>query len=214
MTWLNELIAQITAHPLNSNGRVVGAGELFEGLAAGLYSTSDWTYLESALAAAKEGNAGDLLVFADSITERNSNGTYSNLIESNLAINCIDRPSPTSVATYENDAAKFAKVAPHFGAAIEYGSLPCAFWKVPPVETPHPVHAIGAPPILVIGTTRDPATPFVWAQALAKQLSSGVLLTHDGDGHTAYIDKDSCVDSVVAKYVLDLQPPKPGTVCK
>jgi pimeloyl-ACP methyl ester carboxylesterase len=214
MTWLNELIAQITARPLNLNGRIVGAGELFEGLAAGLYSTSDWTYLETALAAAKEGNAAGLLVFADSITERNSNGTYSNLIESNLAINCIDRPSPTSVATYEKDAAKFAKVAPHFGAAIEYGSLPCAFWKVPPVETPHPVHAIGAPPILVIGTTRDPATPFVWAQALAKQLSSGVLLTHDGDGHTAYIDKDSCVDSVVAKYVLDLRPPKPGTVCK
>ncbi|HVW82074.1 MAG TPA: alpha/beta hydrolase [Mycobacteriales bacterium] len=214
MSWLNALIAQITAHPLISDGRTVGAGELFEGLAEGLYSTSYWPQLINALSAAKAGNGAGVLVFADAITERNSNGTYSNLIESNLAIDCIDRPWPRSVKTYEADADRFGKVAPHFGAAIEYGSLPCAFWKVPPVEQAHPVHAVGAPPILVIGTTRDPATPFVWAQALARQLSSGVLLTHDGDGHTAYIDKDSCVDAVVAKYVLDLQPPKPGTVCK
>ena len=92
--------------------------------------------------------------------------------------------------------------------------MPCAFWRVPPVEDTHAVSAPGAPPILVIGTTRDPATPFVWAQALAHQLSSGVLLTHDGDGHTAYIDRDSCVDAVVANYVLHLKPPKPGTVCR
>jgi pimeloyl-ACP methyl ester carboxylesterase len=214
MSGLDALIAQIKAHPLHSNGRVVGPGEFFEGLAAGLYSTGSWPGLESVLGAAKDGNGAGILLFADSLTERNTNGTYSNEIESNLAINCVDRPSPTSVATYEKYAAKFAKVAPHFGAAIEYGSLPCAFWKVPPVESPHPVTALGAPPILVIGTTRDPATPFVWAQALARQLSSGVLLTHDGDGHTAYIDKDPCVDSVVAKYVIDLRPPKPGTVCK
>jgi pimeloyl-ACP methyl ester carboxylesterase len=210
---LNALIAQITAHPLSSDGRTVGSGELFEGLASGLYSTSDWSELQSVIGAAKDGNGAGILLFADSLTERNSNGSYSNLIESNMAINCIDRPAPKSVSTYEKDAAKFQKVAPHFGAAIEYGSLPCAFWRVPPVETPHPVTAPGAPPILVIGTTRDPATPFVWAQALAHQLSSGVLLTHDGDGHTAYIDHDPCVDTAVANYVLRLKPPAAGTVC-
>jgi pimeloyl-ACP methyl ester carboxylesterase len=213
-SWINALIAQVTAHPLTSDGRMVGAGELFEGLAAGLYSTSDWSQLQTVLAAAKNGNGAGVLLFADSLTERNTNGSYSNLIDSNMAINCIDRPAPKSVATYEKNAAKFQKVAPHFGAAIEYGSLPCAFWRVPPVETTHPVTAPGAPPILVIGTTRDPATPFVWAQALAHQLSSGVLLTHDGDGHTAYIDHDSCVDAVVASYVLQLKPPAAGTVCR
>ena len=82
---------------------------------------------------------------------------------------------------------------------------------MPPVEAPHPVHAPGAPPILVIGTTRDPATPFVWAKALAAQLSSGVLLTHDGDGHTAYLDHDPCVDSVVQHYIDALTPPPAGT---
>jgi pimeloyl-ACP methyl ester carboxylesterase len=77
----------------------------------------------------------------------------------------------------------------------------------------HPVHAAGAPPILVIGTTRDPATPYVWAQALAKQLKSGVLLTYEGDGHTAYLRHDSCVDAAVQGYVENLTPPKVGTRC-
>lgn len=214
MSGLNALIAQITAHPLDSNGRVVGAGEFFEGLAEGLYSTAAWPQLQSALGAAKDGNVAGILLFADSLTERNSDGTYDNLIESNMAISCVDRPSPRSVTSYERNAARFKKLAPHFGAPLEYGSMPCAFWHVPPVEDTHPVTAPGAPPILVIGTTRDPATPFVWAQALARQLSSGVLLTHDGDGHTAYIDRDPCVDAVVANYVLQLQPPKAGTVCR
>jgi pimeloyl-ACP methyl ester carboxylesterase len=210
---LMRLIAQVAAHPLTVGNRELGAGEFFEGLAAGLYSTNYWSYLQSSLAAAKSGNGSGILTFADSLTERNNDGTYSNLIESNMAINCIDRPWPRDAATYERDAKRFAKSAPYFGAAIEYGSMPCAFWRVPPVEDTHAVSAPGAPPILVIGTTRDPATPFAWAKSLARQLSSGVLLTHDGDGHTAYINHDSCVDAVVADYVLRLNPPKPGTVC-
>jgi pimeloyl-ACP methyl ester carboxylesterase len=213
MSGLDAMIARITAHPLTSNGRLVGAGELFEGLAAGLYSTGNWPQLQSVLGAAKDGNGAGVLLFADSLTQRQNDGSYTNLIESNMAINCIDRPAPRKVSTYEQNAARFARIAPHFGAAIEYGSLPCAFWRVPPVEKTHPVSAPGAPPILVIGTTRDPATPFVWAKALARELSSGVLLTHDGDGHTAYIDRDACVDAAVAAYVFHLETPKPGTVC-
>jgi pimeloyl-ACP methyl ester carboxylesterase len=213
MSFLDSLIAQITAHPLSVNGRTLGPGLLFEGLAAGLYSTSDWGALSQVLAAAKDGNGTGVLLFADSLTERNNDGSYSNLIESNMAINCVDRPAPRSAASYIANARSFATVAPHFGAAIEFGSMPCAFWKVPPVESLHPVTAPGAPPILVIGTTRDPATPYVWAKALAKQLSSGVLLTYDGDGHTAYIRHNSCVDAAVASYLFNLHSPKPGTTC-
>jgi hypothetical protein len=210
---LEALKASITANPLTSNGREVGAGEFFEGLASGLYAPSDWPQLWTALGNAKDGNGADLLLFADSLTERGADGSYTNLIESNMAINCIDRPSPRSVAVYDHDANAFAALAPDFGAAIEYGSLPCAFWKVPPVGPVHTVSAPGAPPILVIGTTRDPATPYVWARALAKQLSSGVLLTYIGDGHTAYLRHDSCVDAVVKSYIDDLQTPKVGTRC-
>jgi pimeloyl-ACP methyl ester carboxylesterase len=211
---LETLKARITATPESVNGRELGAGEFFEGLASGLYSTSEWQELWTALGQAMTGNGAGVLAFADNLTERGADGSYSNLIESNTAINCVDRPSPTSIATYDADAKAFAAKAPDFGAAIEYGSLPCAFWKVPPVGPVRPVNAVGAPPIVVIGTTRDPATPYVWAQALAKQLHSGVLLTHDGDGHTAYLDRDPCVDAAVKTYVDNLTPPKPGTTCK
>jgi pimeloyl-ACP methyl ester carboxylesterase len=214
MNALNALIAQVRAHPVPVGTRRLGPGLLFEGLAAGLYSPSDWTDLWSVLAAAQKGNGAGVLLFADSLTERNNDGSYANLIESNMAINCVDRPAPRSASTYITNARAFAKVAPHFGAPIEFGSLPCAFWKVPPIEPLHPVTAAGAPPILVIGTTRDPATPYVWAKALARQLSSGVLLTYNGDGHTAYIRQNSCVDAAVASYLLDLKPPQPGTTCQ
>ena len=210
---VEALKASVTATPLTVNGRELGAGEFFEGLASGLYAPNDWPQLWTALGNAKNGDGTDLLAFADALTERNSNGTYTNLIESNMAINCIDRPSPRSVSAYDRYAKAFAKKAPDFGAAIEYGSLPCAFWHVRPVEHVHPVTAPGAPPILVIGTTRDPATPYVWAQALAKQLSSGVLLTYVGDGHTAYLRHDSCIDAAVKSYIDDLAAPAAGTRC-
>jgi len=210
---VDALRARLTSTPETVNGRELGAGEFFEGLAAGLYSPSDWPDLWKSLGNAQAGDGTDLLLFADSLTERQSDGSYTNLIESNMAINCIDRPSPRSLSTYVANAKAFAKQAPDFGAAIEYGSMPCAFWHVPPVEQLHKITAPGAPPILVIGTTRDPATPYVWAQALAKQLSSGVLLTYVGDGHTAYLRHDSCVDAVVQSYVDDLVTPKPGTTC-
>jgi pimeloyl-ACP methyl ester carboxylesterase len=210
---IRGLEASLTAHPISVGSRTLGAGEFFEGLAAGLYSPTDWSQLAGAIGAARQGSGATMLLFADSLTERNSDGSYSNLIESNTAINCIDRPAPRAVSAYVSAAKTAATTAPDFGAAIEYGALPCAFWKVPPVETPHPVHAVGSPTILVIGTTHDPATPYVWAQALAKQLSKAVLLTFRGDGHTAALRGDSCVDAVVHNYVESLVAPAVGTSC-
>jgi pimeloyl-ACP methyl ester carboxylesterase len=211
---LEALRSQLTARPETAaSGRTLGAGEFFQGLAAGLYSPEDWKDLWTVLGAAKAGNPAGVLLFADSLTERNGDGSYTNLIEANTAINCVDRPAPRRVASYAANAKAFAEQAPDFGAAVAYGSLPCAFWRVPPVEQVHPVHAAGAPPILVIGTTRDPATPYQSAQALATQLKTGVLLTYAGDGHTAYIRHDPCVDAAVKSYVEDLTTPKVGTRC-
>ena len=99
-----------------------------------------------------------------------------------------------------------------FGAALMWGSLPCAYWPVRPTALMR-VRETGAPPILVVGTTRDPATPFRWAQALAHDLKSGVLLGWDGDGHTAYMVDSSCVNSTVDKYLISLVPPRSGTIC-
>jgi pimeloyl-ACP methyl ester carboxylesterase len=210
---LDQLQAHIDAHPLAVGSRHLGPGEFFEGLALGLYSTSYWSTLRQALSDAENGDGRLLLAFSDALTERHSDGSYSNLIESNLAINCIDRPSPRNVSTYDAAARAFAKAAPHFGEPIAYGSLPCAFWKVPPVEQAHAVTAVGAPPIVVIGTTRDPATPYVWAKALARQLSSGVLVTYNSDGHTAYEHGNSCIVGAVNAYLNRLVVPRNGLRC-
>lgn len=210
---LDRLQSTIDAHPLQVGSRSLGPGEFFEGLALGLYSTSYWGTLRRALSDAENGDGRLLLAFSDALTERHSNGTYSNLIESNLAINCIDRPSPRQVSAYDASARAFAQVAPHFGEPIAYGSLPCAFWRVPPVEQAHAVTAAGAPPIVVIGTTRDPATPYVWAKALAHQLASGVLVTFNSDGHTAYEHGNSCIVSAVNAYLNSLVVPRNGLRC-
>jgi pimeloyl-ACP methyl ester carboxylesterase len=210
---LDDLVARIDAHPLPVGNRSLGPGEFFEGLALGLYSPSYWSALAVALRQARDGSGGYLLQFSDALTDRHSNGSYSNLIESNLAINCIDRPSPRDVAAYDKAARTFSKGSPHFGTAIAYGSLPCAYWRVPPIEQAHAVTAAGAPPIVVIGTTRDPATPYVWAQALARQLSSGVLVTYDGDGHTAYQRGNSCISGAVNGYLNARVVPRDGLRC-
>ncbi|HET7311059.1 MAG TPA: alpha/beta hydrolase [Mycobacteriales bacterium] len=210
---LDDLSARIDQHPLAVGSRSLGPGEFFEGLALGLYSPTYWAPLEAALRQAQSGSGAYLLQFSDALTDRNADGSYDNLVESNLAINCIDRPSPRNVGAFDAAARSFAKASPHFGTAIAYGSLPCAFWHVPPVEQAHAVAAPGAPPIVVIGTTRDPATPYVWAQALAHQLSSGVLVTYNGDGHTAYARGNSCISTAVDRYLNDAVAPRDGLRC-
>jgi pimeloyl-ACP methyl ester carboxylesterase len=201
---LDDLAARIDAHPESVGSRSLGPGEFFTGLALGLYSTTYWPYLRQALGEVKNGNGSRLLAFSDALTDRHADGSYSNLIESNLAINCVDRPSARRVIEYDDNARAFADA---------YGSMPCAFWHVPPVEEAHPVSADGAPPIVVIGTTRDPATPYVWARALARQLSSGVLVTFDSDGHTAYEHGNGCIVGAVNGYLEDVQVPRDGLRC-
>jgi hypothetical protein len=110
-------------------------------------------------------------------------------------------------------AARASRTAPHFGASTTWLGLPCAYWPVRAQEKVAPIHAKGAPPIVVVGTRGDPATPYSWAVSLAHQLKSGRLVTYEGDGHTAYGSSD-CVDSAVNNYLLKLTEPAKGTTCK
>jgi pimeloyl-ACP methyl ester carboxylesterase len=216
---ISDLQARADTSPLpasryvGADGRSADEAEVTLGIAFGLYSKDYWSSLRQALAAAMQGDGSLLLYFADLLVDRSTNGHYSNQTAANTAVNCVDRPEPRDPAAYTAESEDLAKVAPHFGAFIGYGALPCAFWPVAPTLTPGPITAQGAPPILVIGTTRDPATPYAWAQGLAAQLSSGVLLTHNGDGHTAYGDGDACIDNATNAYLISLTPPKAGTAC-
>jgi hypothetical protein len=192
--------------------RTLGPAEFIGGVAEGMYATSQWAYLRTALDMAKRGDGSGVLAFFDALVERNKNGTYSNLQEAFNAISCVDRQSPRDLAAYTAAVQAHVKESPHFAAPIIYPTYACALWPVPPVEQAHPVSAPGAPKILVVGTTHDPATPYAWAQALTRQLS-GVLLTLEGSGHTAYLRRNSCISAAVNAYLLTLALPAAGTRC-
>ncbi len=205
-----RIAAQVETDPLpGTGGRTVGPGELSYGAGQALYSTSYWPYLGSALADAAQGKGASLLTLSDLYLERTASG-YENTIEANYAVNCVDRPWPKDLASYQRLADALAKTAPHFGPAIGWSGSGCAVWPVPSTGVPHAVRAPGAPPVVVIGTTRDPATPYAWAQGLADQLDKGVLMTFDGDGHTAYRrGAVACLAQPVTAYLLTTKAPAP-----
>jgi hypothetical protein len=132
----------------------------------------------------------------------------------NAAVNCLDLPpafaNPEQV---EQALPDFEKASPVFGEGLAWSALNCAYWPVKPTGEPHRIKAQGAPPIVVVGTTRDPATPYPWAQSLARQLSSGRLLTYVGDGHTAFGRGSACIDSAIDTYLLQGTPPARGKRC-
>ena len=210
---LEALIVRANSRPLSQElgtGQVASGALLLNGVAAALYSKSTWPDLKDALVNAFNGDGTVLVQLANLLLERNADGTYANLVDANTAISCVDRPWPRSLASWQAAASAAERAAPLFGASIVWGNLPCAYWPVP-AAPPVAIKAAGAAPILVVGTTRDPATPYRWARALAADLSSGVLLGWNGDGHTAYGEGSSCVDTIVNAYLISLKVPRSGT---
>lgn len=209
------LLARASAHPLQNllgDGQVADGSLLLNGIAGALYSKSLWPTLRSALAGAFGGDGTVLVNLANMLMERSPSGQYTNLADVDTAVNCLDRPWPKSLSSWRSAANAAARTAPIFGAPLVWGSLSCAYWPVASEHIPA-VSAAGAPPILVVGNLRDPATPYRWAQALARDLSSGVLLGWNGDGHTAYMSGSSCINTAVDSYLISLRPPHSGTVC-
>jgi pimeloyl-ACP methyl ester carboxylesterase len=212
----DALMAQIEAAPLPSDdGREVGPGLAWLGVAAALYDRdSGWPALASALASARDDGDGSLLAsYADALSGRKRNGTYDNELEQRLAINCVDFPHLTPQET-QDLLADLATAAPRFGKNSGLASAdPCDYWPVPPQRAPSRVRAAGAPPIMVVGTTGDPATPYQQAVSLAGQLASGALFTYQGEGHTAYGKGVDCVNEAVDAYLIDVSAPAPGAGC-
>ncbi|MFF8031740.1 alpha/beta hydrolase [Streptomyces sp. NPDC016626] len=185
------------------------------GVIAAMYDEGAWEQLREALnGAMRENDGAALLALADSYYERDADGGYSNLMFANAAVNCLDLPaafdSPDEVRKALGD---FGKASPVFGEGLAWASLNCAYWPVRATGEARRIEARGAAPIVVVGTTRDPATPYRWAEALAGQLSSARLLTYEGDGHTAYGRGSSCIDSAINTYLLRGTPPTDGKRC-
>jgi hypothetical protein len=206
---LVSLIDAAGVTPLRGpNGRTAGPGEIYNALLDDLYSQSSWPSLGDALAEAAAGNGDDVIALSDSY----SSGGSTNGSDANNAVNCLDHPVSRDSSTYPALATTAAAVAPVFGPLLAWGLLQCAVWPVAPTRTPGPITAAGAPPILVTGTTGDPATPYAWAVALAHQLQHGELVTWQGVNHVAYF-YSPCVRAIDQAYLVSGTLPPPGTTC-
>ncbi|MFF9725678.1 alpha/beta hydrolase [Streptomyces gardneri] len=194
--------------------RELGESLATTGVIAAMYDEGAWPQLREALTRAIGGEGSGLLALADSYYEREADGTYANLMYANAAVNCLDLPAAyAGPADAEKAVPSFEKASPVFGEGLAWAALNCTYWPMRPTGSPHRITADGAAPILVVGTTRDPATPYKWARSLAAQLSSGTLLTYEGDGHTAYGRGSDCVDTAINAYLLEGTPPQDGKRC-
>ena len=203
------LIDRVRQQPLQASGnRIVGVDTFVSGTMSRLTARSRWPSLGDALAAAERGDGSPLATLATNY----QNAGASNAADARQSILCLDHPAPRNPDDYPALAEASKAEAPVFGPVFTWAALSCGVWPVPSTLTPKPTRATGSPPILVVGTTGDPATPQGWARSLAGQFEHGVLVLRQGAEHVAYY-YSACVRGIVDRYVVDGRLPASGTVC-
>jgi pimeloyl-ACP methyl ester carboxylesterase len=209
---LLALMQRLDTTPIPVGNRMLTRALAITGVFWRVYYQETWSILEQALARIDQGDGSALLASADDYLGRANDGTYNNELDSNVAINCLDRPVPSDIAAYDQLGPAFANASPLFGPSVQYSNLICANWPIKPTGHIGPLTAEGAPPILVVGGTNDPITPYAWAVSVNKQLAGSVLLTRQGNGHTSY-GTSICTTIAEINYLIDLTLPAVGTVC-
>lgn len=214
---ISELLTKLEKKPIEG----LGSRRLTEtlattGIAAALYSKQTWSLLEQGLDEADGGNGALLLALADSLNGRSDNGQYDNSMAANTAINCADSKQRFTADQTEAKLPEFRSASKIFGNYLGWSLMACTGWPVQGTWNTPDVSAPGAAPILVIGNTGDPATPYEGAKAMADALGEGVgvKMTYEGQGHGAYNSGNACVQKEVGGYLLDGKVPAAGTVCK
>ncbi|MGY5055272.1 alpha/beta hydrolase [Streptomyces sp. 900105755] len=211
------LLKRLDTTPLpTASGRKLTQSLAVTGIVLPLYSKDSWPTLTSALRAAEEGDGSELLSLADQYNERDSSGHYGTTTHSQRVISCLDDKERPTLAETKQRLAEFEKVSPVFGDFLGWDSAGwCHDWPVAGQWDTPEVSAPGAAPILLVGNTGDPATPYEGARRMADELGNGVgvELTWKGEGHGAYGSGSDCVDSTVNAYLVDGTVPKDGTVC-
>jgi pimeloyl-ACP methyl ester carboxylesterase len=208
----DALVRRIEAHPIAVGNRQLGPTQFFFGVANSLYG-DDQTAVAKDLAAAAAGNGAPLLKSFDDYVGRKPNGTYSTEQSANTAINCLDGRGVGDLSAARKLEPQFVRAAPRFGRFVLYSNLVCGYWPEKAHPPKLPITANGAPPIVVIGSTRDPITPYSDAVHLAHELHSGVLLTASNAGHTSNFGIGGPCDALGVKYLLTGTPPANGTHC-
>lgn len=209
------ILASIEASPLPAMGtnRFLGPGEFSYAVSAPLYRPSLWKKLAEALAQAAKGDGAGLLAISDGYVARKNDGSYGDELEVYYGVLSLDAPFPKDVSVYDALTKKLEMETPRLGAYFPFTAYASGQWPVSSWREPGPIAASGAPPILVVGSTSDPATPYAWGVSLSKQLASGVLLTRNGHGHVSFLRDNACIDAAVTDYLVNLKTPAVGTVC-
>ncbi|MBD0843483.1 alpha/beta hydrolase [Streptomyces sp. TRM68416] len=185
------------------------------GIAQALYSQDFWEILTEALVQAYDGDGRILLLLSDSMNGRSENGEYSNITAANVSINCADDKARYTAEFVERKLPEFRAASELFGDFLAWSMISCIDWPVAGTGDHPDVSAPGSAPILVVGNTGDPATPYEGARKMVRALGKGVgvELTYKGQGHGAYDSKNKCVQGAVNGYLLEGKVPAAGTVC-
>jgi pimeloyl-ACP methyl ester carboxylesterase len=212
---IQALLAQVEKTPLpTGEDRELTEGLATLGIWMPLYIKDYWPQLSQGLKQAiDDGSGSTLLGLADLYTSRGPSGYSDNSMEALYAVNCLDHDDFVPTAEVPSHFARFEKASPTFGRTFAFALSTCANWPVQSGQHSVALHAKGAPPIVVVGTTRDPATPLRWAQALAEELDSGRLITRDGDGHTGFQRGNTCVNDAVELWLIKGVVPKADLHC-
>jgi pimeloyl-ACP methyl ester carboxylesterase len=210
---MQKLFAQAAKKPLTtkSSERTLSETMMVLGTASAMYdSETGWPKLRKAIAQAQKGFGDEFFKLADEYTGRQSDGSYpNNEFDSGAVIDCLDVEEPRTVTQIKRDAEVFADQAPLFGPYLAYGGLTCKYFGQSQEENIAPTMTTN--PIVVIGTTGDPATPYEWAQGLNKLLINSVLISLTGEGHTGQGQGNACVDDQIDDFYLTGKLPKTST---
>lgn len=199
---ITDFLDGLDSTPLEVGDRELTQTLAATGIADALYSGTDaWEALAAIIQRAQSGDGKYLLAAADSLNGRDAKGHYGALFFAFPAISCLDGKDEGVLAAdkqWTEDSAKAPIFGKYFGPAYN-----CALWPTRPSQRLqlHPTGA-SAQPLLVVGATGDPATPYQFAQWMAKQLKSATLVTYEGEGHGGYGGKSQCLDSIVVKYLV------------
>lgn len=210
---LGALLARVDRTPVRgADGRLLGADTLLTAIIQSLYVPGTWPWLRLGLTELEDGDPTSVFAAADAYNGRVDGAYRDNTTEAFTAYNCMDYPAETD----ESEQAAEDRIRSQAPTTADYwfGADVCEFWPAEPTGTRDRVTAEGAAPMLVIGTTGDPATPYAWAVSLAEQLSSGILVTRVGEGHTGYQQGNTCVDETVDAYLLDGAVPAADVRCQ
>ncbi|URM89719.1 alpha/beta hydrolase [Streptomyces sp. MRC013] len=211
-----RLLARLDGRPLGtSGGRMLTEGLALTGIVLPLYSQSSWPLLTEALREAEDGRGDALLRLADMYNDRDASGRYGTDSHAQRAISCADTDQRPTAADAKALLPEFRRISPVFGDFLAWDTAGwCANWPVKGEPAGRDVSAPGAGPILVVGTTGDPATPYEGARRMADGLGEGVgvLITNEGEGHGAY-GSSACVTRKVDGYLLRGEVPADGTTC-